>query len=37
MGISQSPDVGQEVMEDLFHALEQMDVHIDDAGVFNDS
>ena len=37
MGVSQSPDIAQEVMEDLFRALEQTDVYIDDVGVFDNS
>ena len=36
MGVSQSPDIAQEVMEDLFRSLEETDVYIDDVGVFND-
>ena len=34
MGVSQSPDIAQEIVEDLFH---EVDVYIDDIGVFNDS
>ena len=37
MGVSQSPDIAQEVMEDLFRVLEQTDVYIDDIGVFDNS
>ena len=37
MGVSQSPDIAQEVMEDLFWSLSETDVYIDDVGVFNDS
>jgi len=37
MGVSQSPDIAQEVMEDLFRDLDQTDVYIDDVGVFDDS
>jgi hypothetical protein len=37
MGVSQSPDIAQEVMEDLFRQLEEVDVYIDDVGVFNNS
>lgn len=36
MGISQSPDIAQEVMEDLFCHLEEVDTYIDDVGCFND-
>jgi hypothetical protein len=36
MGVSQSPDIAQEIMEDLFRALDETDVYIDDVGVFND-
>ena len=36
MGVSQSPDVAQEIMEDLFRHLEETDVYIDDVGCFND-
>ena len=37
MGVSQSPDIAQEIMEDLFRHLEETDCYIDDVGVFNDS
>jgi len=37
MGIHQSPDIAQEVMEDLFRALEEVDVYIDDVGCFNNT
>jgi hypothetical protein len=37
MGVSQSPDIAQEIMEDLFRRLEETDVYIDDVGVFNDT
>ena len=37
MGVSCSPDVAQEIMEDLFRSLDQTDVYIDDVGVFDDS
>jgi hypothetical protein len=37
MGVSQSPDVAQEIMEDLFHRLEETDVYINDVGVFNNT
>ena len=35
MGVSQSPDIAQEIMEDLFCLLEQTNVYIDDVGVFD--
>ena len=35
IGVSQSPNIAQEVMEDLFHAMEQIDVYINDVGVFD--
>jgi hypothetical protein len=34
MGISQSPDIAQEVMEDLFRQYAEVDIYIDDIGVF---
>ena len=37
MGVSQSPDIAQEIMETLFKDLQETDVYIDDVGVFNDS
>ena len=37
MGIKQSPDVAQSIMEDLFRALDEVDVYIDDIGIFNDT
>jgi hypothetical protein len=42
MGVSQSPNIAQEIMEDLFRRLEdrhleETDVYIDDVGVFNDT
>lgn len=36
MGIKSSPDFAQEVMEDLFRLLDEVEVYIDDIGVFND-
>ena len=35
MGVSMSPDVAQEVMEDLFRASDQVDICIDDVGAFD--
>ena len=37
MGVCQSPDIAQEIMEDLFRALENVDVYIDDVGCFDNS
>ena len=37
MGVNQSPDTAQQIMEDLFHQLEETNVYIDDVGVFNNS
>lgn len=37
MGVSQSPDIAQEIMESLLRHLEEIDVYIDDIGVFTDS
>jgi Reverse transcriptase (RNA-dependent DNA polymerase)/RNase H-like domain found in reverse transcriptase len=36
MGISQSPDIAQQIMEDIFRDIDETDVYIDDVGVFND-
>lgn len=36
MGIKQSPDVAQEIMENLFRDFLEVDVYIDDVGIFND-
>jgi hypothetical protein len=36
MGINQSPDVAQEIMEDLFRHMDEVDNYIDDVGCFND-
>jgi hypothetical protein len=36
MGVLQSPDVAQEIMEDIFCDLDETDVYIDDVGAFND-
>jgi hypothetical protein len=35
MGISQSPDIAQEIMEDIFRQFNEVDVYIDDIGVFS--
>ena len=37
MGVSQSPDIAQEIMEDLFRKFEEVDVYLDDLGVFSNS
>jgi hypothetical protein len=37
MGIRQSPDIAQEIMEDIFCDIKPVDVFINDIGVFNDS
>ncbi len=37
MGICQSPDFAQQVMEDILKDLHYSDVYIDDVGVFSDS
>jgi len=34
MGIKQSPDIAQQVMENLFRNYDAVDVYIDDIGVF---
>jgi hypothetical protein len=35
MGVSQAPDISQEIMEDLFRNFNEVDVYIDDVGVFS--
>jgi Reverse transcriptase (RNA-dependent DNA polymerase) len=37
MGISQSPNIAQEAMEDLLRSLEEANVYINDIGVFSNS
>jgi hypothetical protein len=37
VGVKQSPDVAQEIMEDLFRGLDEVDVYIDDVGCFNNN
>jgi transposase InsO family protein len=35
MGVTPAPDIAQEIMDKLFHHLEECDVYIDDVGVFS--
>ena len=35
MGISESPDIAQSVMEELFRPIEEAEVYIDDVGIFS--
>ena len=35
MGIKQSPDISQEIMEDILRDIEEVEVYIDDVGCFN--
>jgi hypothetical protein len=37
MGIKQSPDFAQEIMEDTLRDIEESEVYIDDIGIFNNS
>ena len=37
MGIHESPDISQEIMESLFRELDEVDTYINDIGVFSDS
>jgi hypothetical protein len=36
MGIKQSPEVAQEIMEDIFRDMEETDVFMDDVGTFSE-
>jgi hypothetical protein len=35
MGVTPVPDIVQEIMDELFHRIEECDVYIDDVGVFS--
>jgi len=37
MGVKQSPDIAQEVMENVLCKIDEVDVYIDDVGCFDDS
>jgi hypothetical protein len=37
MGVKQSPDIAQAVMEDLFQGVEEVDIYIDNVGIFSNS
>ena len=37
MGVKQSPDISQEVMESLFRDLDKVDVYIDNVGIFSNT
>ena len=37
MGVCQSPDIAQEIMEDLFCTMEQTDMYIDNVGAFDNN
>ena len=37
MGVKQSPDISQELMESLFRDLDKVDVYIDNVGIFSDT
>ena len=37
MGINQSPDVAQQHVEQLFRDFEDLDVYIDDLGIFSNN
>jgi Reverse transcriptase (RNA-dependent DNA polymerase)/RNase H-like domain found in reverse transcriptase len=35
MGVSQAPDISQEIMEDLFRNFNEVDIYMDNVGVFS--
>ena len=37
MSVKQSPDISQEIMESLFRDLDEVDVYIDDVGIFSNT
>ncbi len=37
MGLKSSPDFAQEVMENIFRDVAEVDIYIDDIGIFSDS
>jgi hypothetical protein len=37
MGIKQSPDIAQQIMEDLFCSFDDVEVYIDDIGIFSNT
>jgi hypothetical protein len=37
MGVKQSQNISQEIIETLFHELSEVDVYVDDVGNFNTS
>jgi hypothetical protein len=37
MGIKQLPDTAQQIMEDLFRSFDDVEVYIDDIGIFSSS
>lgn len=37
MGVSQSSDIAQEIMETVFHELNEVGIYIDNVGIFNNS
>ena len=37
MGIKQSPDIAQQIMESIFKSIPEVDVYIDDIGIFTNT